>query len=275
MMRSMPAAPAVCSWSLRPRDADHLAGLVRECGLASVQLALDPIRTGAMPLTDVRTAFSGHGIAIVSGMMAMAGEDYTTLESIRRTGGIVPDATWPQNLAAARENARIAAALGIPLVTFHAGFIPHGELDPLRAALLERLAALRDVFAGQGVRIALETGQEHAATLADLLGELPGVDSNFDPANLILYGMDEPVSALRRLLPRVAQVHVKDAIRAREPGRWGAETVVGAGDVDWAAFLAVLRAAGRPIGLVIEREAGKTRVADIRRAVALLQEHGA
>ena len=259
--------PAVCSWSLQPRAAHDLADLVRACGLTAVQLALDPVRTDAMPLEQVRAAFAEHGIGIVSGMMAMAGEDYHSLDSIRRTGGIVPDETWPQNRAAAHRNAELAAQLGIALVTFHAGFIPHGELDPGRAVMLERLSVLRDLFAAEGVGVALETGQEHAATLAALLDELPGVGINFDPANMILYGMDDPVAALRALLPRVVQVHVKDAVRAEQPERWGREVPVGAGDVDWDAFFAVLRSAGRPIGLVIEREAGEARVADVRSAV--------
>ena len=38
------------------------------------------------------------GIAIVSGMFGCVGEDYSTLETIRQTGGIAPDETWERNL---------------------------------------------------------------------------------------------------------------------------------------------------------------------------------
>jgi sugar phosphate isomerase/epimerase len=267
----MPAALAVCSWSLQPRDAADLAGKVRACGLDAVQLALDPVRTGAMPVAALRAAFAEHGVGIVSGMMAMAGEDYRTLESIRETGGVVPDATWQENLAAARSNAQLARELAVGLVTFHAGFIPRAG-EGARDVLVQRVRALADVFAEEGVRVALETGQEQAEELLELLAELPGTGINFDPGNMILYDIGDPVAALRLLLPRVVQVHIKDAVRTRVPGIWGEEVPVGSGDVDWAAFVAVLKSAGRPIDLVIEREAGAERIADVRRAVQLLRE---
>jgi sugar phosphate isomerase/epimerase len=181
----------------------------------------------------------------------------------------VPDATWPSNLAAAAELARIAEALGIPLVTFHAGFIPEAVSDPGRATALERIRALRDVFAAHGVRVALETGQETADTLSRVLLELDGVGVNFDPANMILYGKGDPIEALRRLLRRVEQVHIKDALPAEQPDCWGTEVVVGTGAVDWTAFTGVLR--DRPVDPVIEREAGSERVADVRTAAELMR----
>jgi sugar phosphate isomerase/epimerase len=267
----MSASLAVCSWSLQPRDAADLAGKVRACGLDAVQLALDAVRTGAMPVVALRAAFAEHDVGIVSGMMAMAGEDYRTLESIRMTGGVLPDATWPENLAAAHANAQLAHELGLALVTFHAGFIPPAG-DGARDVLVQRLRTLADVFAAEGVHVAFETGQERAEELLELLAEVPGTGINFDPANMILYDMGDPVAALRQLLPRVVQVHVKDAVRTRVPGTWGEEVPVGEGDVDWAAFLALLKSAGRPIDLVIEREAGATRTADVQTAVRLLRE---
>src|SRR5207244_3794505 len=103
---------------------------------------------------------------ILSGMMAMKGEDYSTLESIRRTGGVRPDEHWPENLAAAAANARIASALGMRLVTFHAGFLPDDRADPTRRAMLDRLRAIADAFAQRDIAVALETGQETAGTLA-------------------------------------------------------------------------------------------------------------
>src|SRR5690606_17069173 len=124
------------------------------------------------------------------------------------------------------------------------------------------------VYADRGVRVALETGQETADTLAELLDELgdTGVGVNFDPANMILYGMGDPVEALRRLAPWVRQAHIKDAVAAERPGEWGREVVVGEGEVDWAGFCATLRAAGLGVGLAIERETGEPRVEVLRPA---------
>lgn len=238
------------------------------------QLGLDPVVHGAWEVAEVRAAFARAGVELRSGMMGMRGEDYSTLDTIRETGGIRPTRHWKANLEAARSCARAARALNLDLVTFHAGFLPHDRSDPERALLLDRLRQIADVFAAEDVCVALETGQETAETLAQVLDELerPGVGVNFDPANMILYAMGDPVAALRTLGSRVFQVHVKDARATNVPGTWGAEVAVGTGDVDWRAFFGVLDELDLVCDLMIEREAGDQRVADMRKARALLEE---
>jgi L-ribulose-5-phosphate 3-epimerase len=266
----------VCSWSLQPGSVTELVDRVRATGLSAIQLALDPVRTGVMPLEEVQPALQNAGIAVLSGMMAMVGEDYSTLESIRHTGGVALDGRWPQNRANARDNARIARALGIRLVTFHAGFLPHDVHDPRRRVLLDRVREIAATFREQGVAVALESGQESADTLLLALDTLGGdVGVNFDPANMILYGMGDPVGALRQLAQLVVQVHIKDAVPPGTPGTWGSEVPVGTGSVDWAAFFAVLAGHGTPPALVIEREAGTDRIADIRTARQVIAAAGA
>lgn len=265
---------AVCSWSLRPTGPADLAAKVRACGLDAVQLALDPIRRGEWDEGETVRVLAGEGISVVSGMMGMKGEDYSTLESIRRTGGVRPDETWPENLAAAEANAALAQRLGLAIVTFHAGFLPHEPADPERERMLDRLHRLAGVFASHGVRIALESGQETADTLIAVLDDLnAGPDApptpvgvNFDPANMILYGMGDPITAFTRLSPHVAQVHLKDARPSDTPGTWGTETPLGDGAVRWPDFLYVYRDADLRCNLVIERESGDRRVEDVRSA---------
>ncbi|GAB4383713.1 MAG: sugar phosphate isomerase/epimerase [Phycisphaerales bacterium] len=263
----------VCSWSLEPDRPEDLVEKIASVGVRGVQLALDPIRTGAWPLQATRRALAEGGIEILSGMMATSGEDYATLETIRRTGGVRPDATWAENLAAAEANAGIASELGIRLVTFHAGFIPHERDDPERATLIDRLAQIIRIFAARGVSVGFETGQETASTLLEVLAELPGAAVNFDPANMILYGMGDPSQAIRRLASRIIQAHVKDALPSAEPGTWGTEVPVGTGAVDWQAFFEVIAACERSIDLLIEREAGQDRLSDIRTARSLIEAH--
>lgn len=261
----------VCSWSLQPRDLAGLVAAVRGTGLVAVQLALDPLRTGVMDPAATGEALKQAGITVPSGMLGFPGEDYLTIESIRRTGGVVPDAHWPQNLAAARAAAEIAGGLGIPLVTFHAGFIPPRTTDPTRKVVLERIAAIAEPFLQRGIGVGLETGQENAISLLDALQtlDLPGMGVNFDPANMILYGMGDPVQALEQLVPHVVQVHLKDALPAVHAGQWGVEVPAGAGTVDWAGFFALLDARLPDVPVMIERESGTERVEDVRRAAGL------
>ncbi len=239
---------------------------VRACGLSAVQLALDPIRRGEWKEDAARKALADAGIAILSGMMAPAGEDYSTLGTIEATGGLRPDATWPENRRAAEENAAIAQRLGLSLVTLHAGCVPSD-----RDAFVSRLREVCGLFASLGVRIAFETGQESALAMAGLVQELRDlrVGVNFDPGNVILYGRGDPIEAMRALTPRIAQCHMKDAKASREGGEWGEEVCAGMGEVEWSDFFELLRGITPSVDLVIEREAGGSRVEDVRAAAEI------
>jgi L-ribulose-5-phosphate 3-epimerase len=267
----------VCSWSLRPVSSEDLLAKVRAAGVDCVQLALDPRGFSKASVTHTASVLADAGIEIRSGMLSMEGEDYSTIDSIRRTGGVRDDARWSANLERARAAAGVAQAARLPLVTLHAGFLPEDRRDPERAKLVGRLRQIVAVFADVGTRIGFETGQESASTLLDVLDQLDlgteggNVGVNFDPANMILYGTGDPVEALARLAPRVLQVHVKDARPSRVRGEWGEEVPVGQGSVDWRRFFDVLDATRADVDLMIERESGEQRVDDVRSAREFLQ----
>jgi len=245
--------------------------LLAPIGLTRVQLALVPcVETPAW--RDAVGVLRARGLTIASGMLATVGEDYTTLDSIARTGGVRPDATWPATRSLAASVAALAGRESIELVTFHAGFIPH-EAGQERAMMVARLREVADLFQAAGVSVAFETGQESATTLADALREIdhPAVGVNFDPANMILYGMGDPVAAVRTLGPWIRQVHIKDAVPAPRSGAWGQEVQVGTGAVAWPAFIGSLLDLDRPLDLVIEREAGAARAGDVRVAMDRLR----
>ncbi len=266
-------AIGVCSWSLRPESPGDLAAKVRACGLKAVQLALDPIRRNEWDEVEVREALDEEGIAILSGMMAMEGEDYSTLESIRATGGVRPAETAERNLEAAKENAAIAQRMGLSLVTFHAGCVPEDAADPLHDAMLTRLRDICGAFGDEGVSVAFETGQDSPATLIGVLDALDdlGVGVNFDPANMLLYGSADPIEALRQLAKWVKQAHIKDAKRSAAPGQWGEEVAAGKGEVDWPRFFEALRERAPGVDLVIERESGESRVEDVALGLQLVR----
>ena len=263
---------AVCSWSLLATDPHDLAAKLKSTGIDRVQLALDPLREEPAVWAGAQAVLSQAGITIISGMFGCVGEDYSTLDSIRLTGGIAPDATWERNLENIRATVGIATGLGLNLVTFHAGFVPHDPEDPDFAKMVARLAAVAEIFAAADMTVALETGQETAAGLASLLVALDrsNVAVNFDPANMLLYGKGDPVEAVRLLGRWIRQVHVKDAVQSTIPGTWGEEVSVGTGQVGWPAFFAALAEVEFTGDLVIEREAGDQRVADIRTARELV-----
>ena len=259
---------AVCSWSLQPADPVKLLDDLAATGVNRVQLALDPLRAEPANWGRFARLARERGVTVASGMFVTVGEDYTSLDSIRCTGGVVPDATWDENWRNLQAVAAIAAELGLRLVTFHAGFLPHEESDPGFAKLLDRIGRIAAEFGRHGIALGFETGQETAETLAVFLRILgrPNVGVNFDPANMILYDKGDPLEALRALGPWIRQCHIKDARRTRISGTWGEEVTVGTGEVDWTAFLATLDELGFRGDLCIEREAGNQRLADIRAA---------
>jgi L-ribulose-5-phosphate 3-epimerase len=274
--KSLTERLAVCSWSLQPASPADLAAKLETTGIRRVQLALDPLRDSPKVWGETAALFRQKGITIVSGMFGCVGEDYSTLETIRLTGGIAPDATWEQNWDNMRTTAALAHELGLKLVTFHAGFLPHEEKDPNFAKMLRRLSETADVFKAAKITLALETGQETAPVLVQLLQKLKrrNVGVNFDPANMILYNKGNPIAALRVLGPWIRQVHIKDARRTKVPGTWGEEVAAGTGEVDWQAFFATLRELNYRGDFVIEREAGTQRVADIQAAREMVVKVG-
>jgi sugar phosphate isomerase/epimerase len=264
---------AVCSWSLRPKNPQDLLAQLQTIGLRRLQIALDPLREAPEIWGDLPRLCAESGVELVSGMFGMVGEDYSTLESIRRTGGVVPDATWEENWRNIQAVAEIARKQGLKLMTFHAGFLPHKTRDPQFAKLFKRVCQIADLFAAAHIELTLETGQETAETLSVFLRKLnkANVGINFDPANLILYDKGDPIAALKTLGPWVKQCHIKDAVKTKVPGTWGEEVQTGTGEVDWRAFFRTLDELKFSGNLAIEREAGEERVADIRAARAYIE----
>ena len=257
---------------------------MRSTGLSAIQLALDPVARGDWKEDETFGRLRDAGIRVVSAMLAPTGEDYSTLDSIRATGGVRRVETFAANLRAAHQIADICARHSIPLCTFHAGALPEGGAD--RDEMIRRLArmvrAFHDPDAGRRVAVAFESGQESAEGIVSLLGEVRAalegtpaakatIGVNFDPGNIILYGVGDPLAAFRGVQGDVLQVHIKDARATDTPGTWGAETPAGKGQVEWPGFVAAVRAACPDAGLVIEREGGEARVEDVRAAAALVR----
>ncbi len=265
----------VCSWSLQATGAEDLRDKVKAVGVTKVQLGLTAHRGDQGVWAGVEDVLGAAGISIVSGMFSTIGEDYSTPATIRVTGGVVPDRHWADNWELAKGAADTAQSMGLEYVMCHAGFLPHEPSDPDFEKLIGRIIKIANMFADHGVTLNLETGQETAETLLAFIGELrarnvENVAVNFDPANMILYDMDEPIAALRQLAPHVRGVHVKDGIRTKVKGEWGAEVVVGTGEVDWDAFVQILAAADFDGAYIFEREAGDDRVCDIRKGIETL-----
>lgn len=260
----------VCSWSFR-QPLDGVAAEMKKMGLSRIHLALQPFlegesrhgaAEGAGALEKVKARLASGEWILSAAMIGFPQEDYSTLESIRKTGGVVPDDAWEANKKIVKAGAKLAAELKAPLLTLHAGFLDESDAAALKK-YSDRTKFIIDTCGEAGVKVAFETGQETADDLAKFLEKTPNAGVNFDPANMILYGKGNPVEAVAKLAPWIRHVHIKDAVAAKTPGTWGAEVPWGDGQVDPPAFFAALAKAGYTGNFAIEREGGDSRVADI------------
>jgi L-ribulose-5-phosphate 3-epimerase len=263
----------VCSWSLQRTDVAALAQALAEVGLSHVNLAVGQ----ASQARDAGfvEAVQARGWTLSATMIAFPQEDYSTLDSIRRTGGIVPGECWDSNRSLFSEAVRITSELGVKVLSMHLGFIDHRD-QAYGRMMRERTLRLADAAGERGIGLLLETGQETAADLRAFLESLdhPALGINFDPANMILYGQGDPVEAVALLSPWIRHVHVKDALPTAAQGTWGTEVRWGDGQVDSRAFLDSLQRIGFQGTLAIERESGDSRIEDIRLAVERLASYG-
>ena len=267
----------VCSWSWQ-LPMKEVAAKMDAAGVKGVHLALGPFiapdgRHGAAEGAEAWAFVKGKVARgewnVMSTMIGTVGEDYSTLETIRKTGGIVPDQHWEANKKIVTRGAQLTQELGCPYMSTHAGFLD--ESDPKAyKKYVERVAWMRDECRKYGVTLILESGQETAEDLAAFMPKVPGVGINFDPANMILYAKGKPMQALKVLYPWIRQVHVKDACETKVPGTWGTEVAWGEGEVGGKSFVAELEALGYKGNYVVEREAGDDRPGDISRAVRQL-----
>lgn len=269
-----PLEIGVCTWSLGEPDLGAALEIVRsELGLSVIQLGFMHSLPRPISEEDMIYAVKSSGVEVSATCVAFEGEDYGTIERIAATGGLVPDEAFEERLGIIRRAAETTARLGVRLLTMHVGFVPHDAEHPRYRTMVERARAVADALGKRRITLTMETGQESAETLRRFIREV-GRDNlriNFDPANMILYGVGEPIEALAVLKDLVAHVHMKDAVWSDEPGTsWGREVVLGTGDADIPRVVSKLRASGYCGPLVIEREAGPDRIADIAEAIDFL-----
>jgi len=262
---------SVCSWSFR-KTIDEVGSVMTALGLEHINLAIAPALApdGEAYLEAVKR----QNWIVTAGMMNFDYEDYSTLDTIKVTGGIAPDAHWPASGESFAKAAKITAELGSKYIMMHVGFLDHTD-HSYSKKFYDRVRYLGDRAGEAGVSLLMETGQETAEELQRFVETLnhPNVLLNFDPANLILYNKDEPLSALRRLAPWIRHIHIKDAVRTSVPGTWGSEVVWGEGQVNAFAFLNTLAETGYEGAVAVEREAGDQRVKDIATAVRRLMAY--
>lgn len=265
----------VCSWSLQVKNISELNGFTNKLGIQNVQIACgDPHHASWDEGDDMPIKAKNASFKLTGAMLGFPGEDYTSPQTIEKTGGFGDPATRPERLERFKWSLLKVQDLGVNDIMFHAGFIPSMN-DAGRKSFLQTLETVSTLANNIGVNVSFETGQESSELLFTTLKELDrsNLFVNFDPANMLLYDQGNPIEAVEMLGKYIRSVHLKDANRPKIKGQWGEEVVLGNGEVNIPLFLKTLKKIGYSGPMSIEREAGsqQDRFNDILQAVEYLR----
>ena len=248
----------------------------REIGLDSIQIAgvyeewLAPGAAARKASDAFFELFRKYGISVPAAFLSYPNQDWA---HPREGIGLVPEATRAERMVLSCRQMSWAKRYGIKYITCHVGFVTEEKKECYERFIGEMKQLVR--FAGSNDQEFLfETGTESAASLERILDDIgePNVGINFDPANLVIYGADDPAVLIDRLADRIRVVHCKDAVPAEAGALLGKETVLGKGSTHFTELLKKLLAGGFRGPLIIERELplGPEQEKDVADAAGLI-----
>src|SRR5207302_9076640 len=151
-------AIGVCSWSLQVKSVPELKKLLDRLGIDVVQIACgDPHHAAWEEGDRLPEAALAAGFRMTGAMLGFPGEDYTTPQTIQKSGGFGDPALRPERLERFQWALERTRALGLSDLMLHAGFIPEPG-QPDGKPFLDTLARVSDPARGKGVTGAFETG---------------------------------------------------------------------------------------------------------------------
>src|SRR5947207_2102631 len=160
-----PLAIGVCSWSLQVKNIPELKRLLDRLGIDVVQIACgDPHHADWEEGDDLPKVARAAGFRMTGAMLGFPGEDYTTPQTIQKTGGFGNPATRPERLERFKWALERTRALGLSDLMLHAGFLPEPS-DADRKPFLDTLGKVSELAREKDITIAFETGQETAELL--------------------------------------------------------------------------------------------------------------
>ena len=163
------------------------------------------------------------------------------------------------------------ADFSVDIMTTHIGAVGDDLDGAARDTMVGNLKRLGDFATDHGVTLATETGLESGPSLRSILADsdTEGIGVNLDPGNLVMRRFDH-MQAVRELAPYIVHTHAKDGIPDGGDGK-PREVPLGDGNVDFPAYVALLKEVGFDGAYTIERECGDSPVEDIRKAVEFLK----
>lgn len=266
-------------WSLGPtrNETEFKTTLetAREIGIQGVQLwcvdyspsepcLLDPDRCVGSERRRIKEIVESYGLKI-TGFCAQL------------TGPMDPGMPWPgsafgdprgleKRIEKTMRALKLASDMGSAIVTTHPGEIPSDSSSKKYEIMLNSCKKLARYAEQIGAVFCIETGQERAETLRRLLEDVggEGLKVNYDPANMLKYGV---VEGVRILAPWIVHTHAKDYNPVTK------RATVGEGLVPWDEYISTLKSVNYSGWFAIEDETGIDVVESIKRGKAFLEKY--
>lgn len=215
-------------------------------------------------------------ITVTAVICGLPNEDYSSIETVRKTVGLVNPRTRKGRINWITACSNFAKGIGVNILQGHLGlFLPDRNTSEYKTLMKDIRRIVDYLKLNDKQFFALETGQESGEELLQVIQDVDrdNVKVNFDPANFLAYDSDEPIRALEVLKNYIVGVHCKDACRPRGKGMLGEERPLGKGKVDIPLLIAKLKEFGYTGPLTIEREIRSEEqwIKDVLQAKRLLE----
>src|SRR5262245_63412370 len=139
-MATKPLEIGVCSWSLQVKSVPELKGFMDKLGVSLVQIACgDPHHAAWDEGDNLPKAAKAAGFTMGGAMLGFPGEDYTTPQTIQKTGGFGDPALRAERLERFQWALNRTREIGLTDLMLHAGVIPEVG-GPARQPFLDNLA---------------------------------------------------------------------------------------------------------------------------------------
>ena len=236
-------------------DLKRQLSLAKEIGVEGVQLwmvdygrdtpcLLDPDRCHAKCRKEVLEIIESFDL-VISGFCAQ-------LSSPRGFGGLDDPDCLEKRVEKTKKALELAASMGAPIVTTHPGRIPEDREDKTYEVIKGSISEIVKYAENVNSYFAVETGMEPPHILRAFIEDIDSdaLRINYDPANLLHYGVEEVMEGVKELGKWIIHTHAKDYNPKTR------RATVGEGLVPWKRYLQELKNQGYSGWLALEDETG-------------------